>query len=497
MSFMRDTLIVGGATFIVGSVLMEIGVEKEGKGVGWWPYVGTFISGALGFYLVTSLDLVQVKDAEYDFQNQAITTVVADDEEDAWENFGMYGVEEDWAIVEKREAEGRSHLHSFMAEVFEAERKARRRTALTWTRGLDPNYADNFTKHDEDGFTRPYDVYAYYLNRYYSDDNAYHVKGLPEGYAMHLWKPLRRKNRWRMKLKSPHTDGWQDANSFKKKGSVQQVLAWYNDQIAIPEKKTLSPIEAMMQQQGLVSSGITIKRVEPTPGKFQFFYEGGEEGYAPTLFMTQNRDDLKFDQDESNMPSELHNFCRGMIYLDNVNTLRSVNRYNADRTQWVKSKPAWFQNMCATGINTLYATKGTETWQIDTSYDDWQFVNFKKGGLQVDGVERGTFEVYLPTKALLEGDEEEEYEWVSPRPSTQRKMYQSASDEIEGRRLQAHIFKECVKKYNPQKFKEVAKSMTSGGFEDNPDGFTRSGSNYPEVKEALQIMCRRFKKNEK
>lgn len=76
MSFMRDTLIVGGATFIVGSVLMEIGVEKEGKGVGWWPYVGTFISGALGFYLVTSLDLVQVKDAEYDFQNQAITTVV-------------------------------------------------------------------------------------------------------------------------------------------------------------------------------------------------------------------------------------------------------------------------------------------------------------------------------------------------------------------------------------------------------------------------------------
>ena len=43
--------------------------------------------------------------AEYDFQNAAITTVEADDENEAWENFGMYGIEEDWAIVDVREAE--------------------------------------------------------------------------------------------------------------------------------------------------------------------------------------------------------------------------------------------------------------------------------------------------------------------------------------------------------------------------------------------------------
>tara|TARA_S200002703_G_scaffold523_1_gene923 strand:- start:31503 stop:32570 length:1068 start_codon:yes stop_codon:yes gene_type:complete len=44
-------------------------------------------------------------DAEYDFQNQAITTVEADDETEAWDTFGMYGVEEDWALVDVRDAE--------------------------------------------------------------------------------------------------------------------------------------------------------------------------------------------------------------------------------------------------------------------------------------------------------------------------------------------------------------------------------------------------------
>ena len=52
MSLVRDTFLVGGATFLVGSVLMEISVKQEGEPVGWWPYAGTFIAGALGFYLL-------------------------------------------------------------------------------------------------------------------------------------------------------------------------------------------------------------------------------------------------------------------------------------------------------------------------------------------------------------------------------------------------------------------------------------------------------------
>jgi len=49
----RNSLLVGGATFLVGSVLMEIGDKPKGD-IGWWPYVGTFISGAVGFMLLTN-----------------------------------------------------------------------------------------------------------------------------------------------------------------------------------------------------------------------------------------------------------------------------------------------------------------------------------------------------------------------------------------------------------------------------------------------------------
>ena len=64
MSLFRNSVIVGGATFIVGSVLMEINVKQDGEPVGWWPYVGTFIAGALGFYLLGATNVVKVKNAE-------------------------------------------------------------------------------------------------------------------------------------------------------------------------------------------------------------------------------------------------------------------------------------------------------------------------------------------------------------------------------------------------------------------------------------------------
>jgi len=67
MSLVRDTMVVGAATFIVGSVLMEISVkEKSGEPVGWWPYVGTFVAGALGYYLVRATNVV--KASEWDWK---------------------------------------------------------------------------------------------------------------------------------------------------------------------------------------------------------------------------------------------------------------------------------------------------------------------------------------------------------------------------------------------------------------------------------------------
>ena len=135
MSLLRNSVIVGGATFLVGSALMEI--SKGDEKVGWWPYAATFLSGALGYYVVKQKTVPVPEtlelDAEYDFQNQAITTVIADEEDEAWEKFPhVYdSVFEDWEIVDIREAE---ELQSFSAEVFMADRKIRRRTRWTWTR---------------------------------------------------------------------------------------------------------------------------------------------------------------------------------------------------------------------------------------------------------------------------------------------------------------------------------------------------------------------------
>ena len=64
MSLLRDSAMVGVATFLVGSAFMQINLTEDGKAVGWWPYVGTFLSGALGFYLIAATDVVKVKEAE-------------------------------------------------------------------------------------------------------------------------------------------------------------------------------------------------------------------------------------------------------------------------------------------------------------------------------------------------------------------------------------------------------------------------------------------------
>ena len=154
MSLLRNSVIVGGATFLVGSALME--VSKGDEKVGWWPYTATFLSGALGFYLLRQqfvpVPEVLELDAEYDFQNQAITTVIADNEDDAYEELAIGDLaDEDWEIVDIRDAE---ELRFFAAEVFEADRKIRRRTRWTWTRGPEDGFTDKDTVPYADLFTR-------------------------------------------------------------------------------------------------------------------------------------------------------------------------------------------------------------------------------------------------------------------------------------------------------------------------------------------------------
>ena len=500
---MRDTLLVGSATFLVGSALMEIG--DGNKEVGWWPYVGTFISGALGFYIVTATNMVKVEEKpkkkkvtmeDFRFLAEGPT----DDELEAWSER-----QDDGSMLVMIDEDGDSHteltydeegdltnLKRFMAEVFEATKKPRRRTTLTWTRGIDPKYRDDF-----DSGNYPYNVPNYYSSTY-KDSNAYHIKELPEGYALHLWKPLRRGYYWRGYAKSPHSPAWERFDFYRKSGSIQDVLSWYNNQIAIPETKELSPFEIMLQQQGVVSDDIIIKRVEPTPERVQYFYEGGPAKYAPTKFAEVQKwnNELEFF---NQIPTSLLNFCRGLIYVgwEKDGTMRSVNRYNADRKQWVASHPAWFQNMVKQKVKQLYFdVNGRGQWRINGT----NFLIFSDSSWFPYAVKRNK---RLPDGnlmfAVVKEGENGIIVWEIPRPTTQMKMYASYHN-MEGEypidnSQRGHIFNECVAKYNPQKYEQIHDSMLNGSVVDNPLGFySESNASLKGTEKAGHLMLRRFKK---
>ena len=500
---MRDTLLVGSATFLVGSALMEIG--DGNKEVGWWPYVGTFISGALGFYIVTATNMVKVEEKpkkkkvtmeDFRFLAEGPT----DDELEAWSER-----QDDGSMLVMIDEDGDSHteltydeegdltnLKRFMAEVFEATKKPRRRTTLTWTRGIDPKYRDDF-----DSGNYPYNVPNYYSSTY-KDSNAYHIKELPEGYALHLWKPLRRGYYWRGYAKSPHSPAWERFDFYRKSGSIQDVLSWYNNQIAIPETKELSPFEIMLQQQGVVSDDIIIKRVEPTPERVQYFYEGGPAKYAPTKFAEVQKwnNELEFF---NQIPTSLLNFCRGLIYVgwEKDGTMRSVNRYNADRKQWVASHPAWFQNMVKQKVKQLYFdVNGRGQWRINGT----NFLIFSDSSWFPYAVKRNK---RLPDGnlmfAVVKEGENGIIVWEIPRPTTQMKMYASYHN-MEGEypidnSQRGHIFNECVAKYNPQKYEQIHDSMLNGSVVDNSLGFySESNASLKGTEKAGHLMLRRFKK---
>ena len=503
MSLLRDSAIVGAATFLVGSVLMEINVKQDGEPVGWWPYVGTFIAGSVGFYLLGATNVVKVKNAE-SFSAESPT----DDELEMW----SYR-EEDGSMLVSIDEAGDLHteltykdgdlinLKRFMAEVFEADRKARRRTTLTWARGIEPSFGTI----DDEGDTmfsqpRPYDNDQYYYDSQYSNDNAYHIKGLPDGFHIHLWKTPKRGRYWQAFLKSPNADDWKEEYSQSKRNLMSEVLEWYNEAIAVPEETELSPIQQLMVGQGMISGDIQIHRIVPTPGKIQYYFSGGSDALAPTLFATYEGQ-LEFNTPD--IPSSILHFCRGLIYIgvETAGSVRSVNRYNVDRKQWVLSHPAWFQNMCKQGIKDLHFSKDWRgTYEIngidflrfygDRSLPEKKFVEWDMG------IERPMFQVRLP---IEDGEEVVDDGWITPRPSTQKKMYENKAmiqgtwrqqdGTVVGFEDEIGIFNKCVAKYQPQTFDEIQNSMLQGKVTHHTDGWSLGGS-----APSGEIMCRRFKK---
>ncbi len=513
MSLLRNSVIVGGATFLVGSALME--VSKGNEKVGWWPYTATFLSGALGFYLLRQ-QFVPVPEAlelnaEYDFQNQAITTVIADNEDDAYEELALGDLaDEDWEIVDIREAE---ELQSFSAEVFMADRKIRRRTRWTWTRGPEDGFDDkdtvpysnyyNQTSYKGRGW-RSYDVPKYLI------EDSYHINDLPEGYHLHLLKPNLRKDKWLALAKSPSSDEWRTFSTKNKSELTQKLLAWYNDDIAKPEVAELSPIDKLMIQSGMASGDVQISRIE-TKGykgdeynKIQWFASGGPDR-LPVIELatalgsegagyTDGALSVRIGSSEAQKYGVLP-FLQGLLFMGHsAGTNRSVNRYNKDSAKWVKSYPAWFQNAVKNQIEALwFELEPQGNYQPRYKICNQDVVMFDPEGAEgtidtMGGKMRG-FRVRIPTSDTMLGET-----YYRPRPSTQRKLYEASFKMgLDGKWTfhAADLFMAICDKFKFEDLNSIQAPMTGDRLALN--------RTFREEDETLQnvgkLMLRRFKKN--
>jgi len=64
MTVLRDSAIMGAATFLVGAVFMEIGDDEGIEFDKTFPYIATFLSGAIGYYVLKKTNITDSFSAE-------------------------------------------------------------------------------------------------------------------------------------------------------------------------------------------------------------------------------------------------------------------------------------------------------------------------------------------------------------------------------------------------------------------------------------------------
>lgn len=75
MGLIRDTILVGAATFVAGAGLMEIGDESnESLKSKVLPYLGTFLAGSLGYYFLRETNLVKASEYQPDQEFEDYST---------------------------------------------------------------------------------------------------------------------------------------------------------------------------------------------------------------------------------------------------------------------------------------------------------------------------------------------------------------------------------------------------------------------------------------
>ena len=410
-------------------------------------------------------------------------------------------------------AESSSSLQSFAAEVFEADRKIRRRTRWTWTRGQESGFG--FVD-DDISSGLPYDIdyqgkkgrgYRYEYVPIYSIEDSYHISDLPEGYHLHLYKPALRSSSWKAFSKSPTSD-WEEYNDYKKSNLTGELLSWYNQDIAKPEQKTLSPIEKLMISKGMKSGTIQIERIvipktKYTPESIQYFAFGGRTNMKPTKLCEIQSGVISLETVKQSTPN-LFAFAQGLKFMtEKAGTLRSVNRFNKDPEAWVKSYPAWFQNAVKnklTDIDVEFMELDVEQYNSGIKINDILVLKFLNGADRyswrpINESERKVIDTpygEMPQFEIYELDLTDPAP-ITPRPSTMQKIYaKSFKQNLSGDwKFDKEMFMMAV----VDKYK-----FENGGSERIHNSMSKGQiwviAIIPYMTPMAELMARRFKKNE-
>jgi len=449
----------------------------------------------------------------------------------------------------KMDAEDDFTGSEFAAEVFEADRKLRRRTRWTWKKGFEPKYAGHDNKEEYEEATG-YDIsQTWYKNRYprgykdiftYEPQSTYHISDLPEGYHLHLWKPTTRARSWIAYAKSPSMDekDWLSFTHESKSGLTSDLLEWYNQDIAKPETAKLNPIQRLAIAKGLKSGEVKLNRVEHpkvekeikdnetgdisyklvTPHIIEYFASGGPDQLEPKKVAEVRGGNLTTLRNFENSSPYAHviPFLQGLSFLGwkKAGDNRSVNRFNKDAKTWTNVYHAWFKNAVENGITRVSISGVNGDNNVETSWgklvsfqlNEDSMIRFLNGqyvrryryssdhtmlkGISGNNyLEKATVSVYGKTLPQFEVWTGHDTGWYRPRPNTQQKLYEAAMEEdLNGdwKLNKFNLVNVIFDKYQFEKLDEAKDTMTTMNMDNNA-----SRSRY---KDTMRLMCRRFKK---
>tara|TARA_R110002012_G_scaffold319529_1_gene540502 strand:- start:1525 stop:2223 length:699 start_codon:yes stop_codon:yes gene_type:complete len=79
MAVIKDSILVGGATFLSSVLFMELGDDGGKDFDKTWPYVATFLSGAIGYYVLNKTGITKDFDAESNNLPHAVAVLAPND----------------------------------------------------------------------------------------------------------------------------------------------------------------------------------------------------------------------------------------------------------------------------------------------------------------------------------------------------------------------------------------------------------------------------------